>query len=419
MDKKMVEAVIDILTTCKSSRKVEEMLERKGNRKESPFARGVGSNDDAEHGSRAQIVGKKVWMDVMKVWLYSSSNGDAVENANVVLLSIQGGFKKVTMQIRQGLEKLSGEEIALWFFFAVVASEHCMDYGYHMDVRPVNNHSEVMDINISIGLYNIQEVDIVKGVLTVSISTFVSWFDQRMVWKPAEFGGITKIRISMKEVWTPPITLLNPVEFTTMAHFRLKLKRQSLFYILTVILPVVGIGSLAGIVFLLPSESGERVSFTFTILVALAVFLTVVEDHLPKSSEPVSLMCTFVLIGILTNCAGCVFVVLNLAIFHRDESVPKMKWHTSISQCKRKNRDIYTIRMEQSEEFRPSQSNEVIKTKPIKVKETEVNGDEVVTWRDVSKAIDRVMMYIMIIVGSVPVPILMIYISALSEYPET
>ncbi|XP_045160770.2 neuronal acetylcholine receptor subunit beta-3-like [Mercenaria mercenaria] len=383
-----------------------------------------------------------------------------------------------------------------------------------MDVRPVNNHSEVMDINISIGLHNIQEVDIVKGVLTVSISTFVSWFDQRMVWNPAEFGGITKIRISMKEVWTPPITLLNPVEFTTMgnpnsyviyyysglavflpagvirsfcnfntkywpfdkqmcdiafapmdymtdevqlhittpaintaffvpnpewtldgtsyytsnsytlstAHFRLKLKRQSLFYILTVILPVVGIGSLAGLVFLLPSECGERVSFTVTILVALAVFLTVVEDHLPKSSEPVSLMCTFVLTGILTNCAGCVFVVLNLAIFHRDESVPKMKWHTSIvriSQCKRKNRGMYAIRMEQSEEFRPSQNNEVIKTKPTKVNQTEVNGDEVVTWRDVSKAIDRVMMYIMIIVGSVPVPILMIYISALSEYPET
>jgi uncharacterized membrane protein len=39
------------------------------------------------------------------------------------------------------------------------------------------------------------------------------------------------------------------------------------------------------LVFLLPVESGERTSFSFTLLLTLIVFMTMVSDRLPSSND--------------------------------------------------------------------------------------------------------------------------------------
>lgn len=61
--------------------------------------------------------------------------------------------------------------------------------------------------------------------------------------------------------------------FNTIA-FRFKLKRKSKFVVVNVILPIVLIAAINMLVFVLPADSGERVGFSVTILLALAVLLT-------------------------------------------------------------------------------------------------------------------------------------------------
>jgi hypothetical protein len=52
----------------------------------------------------------------------------------------------------------------------------------------------------------------------------------------------------------------------------LKLKRQPMFFVLNLILPVCLMSILNIFVFLLPADSGERVGYAITVLLAIAVF---------------------------------------------------------------------------------------------------------------------------------------------------
>lgn len=67
--------------------------------------------------------------------------------------------------------------------------------------------------------------------------------------------------------------------------FYLKIRRKPLFYILSVLFPCMLTSSVAILAFLLPPESGEKVSLNVTILLSLAVFLLMISDQLPASSD--------------------------------------------------------------------------------------------------------------------------------------
>lgn len=67
--------------------------------------------------------------------------------------------------------------------------------------------------------------------------------------------------------------------------FYLKIRRKPLFYILSVLFPCMLTSFVAILAFLLPPESGEKVSLNVTILLSLAVFLLMVSDQLPASSD--------------------------------------------------------------------------------------------------------------------------------------
>ncbi|XP_060074455.1 acetylcholine receptor subunit beta-type unc-29-like [Ylistrum balloti] len=64
------------------------------------------------------------------------------------------------------------------------------------------------------------------------------------------------------------------------------LQRRPMFQIINTIVPFSILGLLNIMVFLLPFESGERVGFSVTVLLAVAVFMTIVADTLPVTSEP-------------------------------------------------------------------------------------------------------------------------------------
>ncbi|GFR75065.1 neuronal acetylcholine receptor subunit alpha-6 [Elysia marginata] len=94
--------------------------------------------------------------------------------------------------------------------------------------------------------------------------------------------------------------------------YNFEFKRRSEFYLMNVLVPVILMSLLSPLVFALPEESGERVSFSITLLLSLAVFMGIVAGHLPQSSQPLPIAIVY-LFTLLIHCGLCVvFSVLHL-----------------------------------------------------------------------------------------------------------
>ena len=73
-------------------------------------------------------------------------------------------------------------------------------------------------------------------------------------------------------------------------RFSLLLKRKPMFYTINIITPCITMSLLALLVFYLPPDSGEKVSLGITVLLSFSVFLLLVAENVPKTSEFVPLL---------------------------------------------------------------------------------------------------------------------------------
>jgi hypothetical protein len=78
--------------------------------------------------------------------------------------------------------------------------------------------------------------------------------------------------------------------FSTL-DFAVILKRRPGYYLSQIIFPVLVVSLLTNITFLLPADSGEKISFILTVLLALAVLLTLIGDSMPTTSNHTSILC--------------------------------------------------------------------------------------------------------------------------------
>ncbi|VDL89003.1 unnamed protein product [Schistocephalus solidus] len=81
--------------------------------------------------------------------------------------------------------------------------------------------------------------------------------------------------------------------------YKIKLRRKTLFYTVNLILPCVMISLLSICVFYLPSDAGEKVTLSISIVVALIVFLILVSKILPPTSTSIPLISRYLLFTFL------------------------------------------------------------------------------------------------------------------------
>lgn len=397
---------------------------------------------------------------------------------------------------------------------------------YNSDVLPVNNQSETLNINLTTYVFTISSVDQVQGAVTMGVMVAQEWFDEKLTWTPSDHNGITTISIKSEDVWTPPLTVSNPVEFTmldkswmqvmymyngkamftvgeivkftctfymkfwpydkqicslnlfvygytssqltlsvpgtvvntdyytengewyldknsfkystedffgaTNIKYSFKLERLPAFYLLTVILPTNGIGALTCFVFLLPSESGERIGYSITILLSLAVFLTVVAMDLPKMSDPLPVMCLCVLFNMIVCVSALILVILNMVLYHRDDKVPISRFYKTLVRVSRfgcfenkvhdgknKQATIFGARdslvAKDNDEERPKRKD-LISVQSCDRFEKPTDSDDEISWIEVSKAIDKLLFIAMVVLTYIPSVIILIYIAAASDY---
>ncbi|XP_046581900.1 acetylcholine receptor subunit delta-like [Haliotis rubra] len=92
---------------------------------------------------------------------------------------------------------------------------------------------------------------------------------------------------------------------TNFASFEFLLKRKSMFYIVSIILPMTLLSLLNACVFLLPPDSGEKMSYLISIFVSYAVFMNFVNDSIPKSGD----VCRLSVYLTLVLCQSCLAII--------------------------------------------------------------------------------------------------------------
>ncbi|XP_060068264.1 acetylcholine receptor subunit beta-type lev-1-like [Ylistrum balloti] len=170
-------------------------------------------------------------------------------------------------------------------------------------------------------------------------------------------------------------------------------ERKALFFVLNFILPTIFMCFINLFVFALPAESGERVGFSITVLLAIAVFLSIVSSNLPQTSSPeMALLCYLLVIHIVLSVMIMVCVILGLRFYFRSDEQQVPGYISKLTRIVN-NKTCGNLKTSDV-------SPEPQKTDPVTAKTgpdgAELNGDnsvptyDAVTWNQVSIAFDKV-----------------------------
>merc|ERR1719242_2999234 len=110
-------------------------------------------------------------------------------------------------------------------------------------------------------------------------------------------------------------------------YLNITMRRKTLFYTVNLIIPCMGISFLTVLVFYLPSDSGEKVSLSISILLSLTVFFLLLAEIIPPTSLVVPLLGKFVLFTmILDTFSICVTVVVLNVHFRSPQTHTMAPW---------------------------------------------------------------------------------------------
>jgi len=106
--------------------------------------------------------------------------------------------------------------------------------------------------------------------------------------------------------------------------FNITLRRKTLFYTVNLIIPVIGISSLSFLVFYLPSDSGEKVSLTISILLSLTFFLLVLIEIIPSTSLALPLIGIYITFCLVMITLSVLVTISVLNVHFRSPSTHRM-----------------------------------------------------------------------------------------------
>ena len=156
------------------------------------------------------------------------------------------------------------------------------------------------------------------------------------------------------------------------------IKRHSLYYSIIVICPTMLFVALNPLVFLLPVESGERIGLSMTVLLSYAIFLTLVSDAIPASSNPMSITLIVMMITITISSIIVFMNIIILTLYYRENNTQMNTFWRFIGTRLPWSRHDNIVMPLQDEKPGPSSS----------WKEREV------TWKDVTDGLDILCLFV-------------------------
>ena len=189
--------------------------------------------------------------------------------------------------------------------------------------------------------------------------------------------------------------------FNRFINFNIYIKRQPIFLLVNIFLPIVFMAFINIFVFLLPAEAGERVSYTITCLLSTAVFLTLINDNLPSTSDKMARISYYLASTLIVSVAVCILTIVNLRIFHTSDKKPvsssfkTMVKLVTLKQCKTESKRLtVTVHPAYDEtKLRYDETNEKTDIGSSAHEQQSKSHESEITWQDVSRAFDLIYLF--------------------------
>ncbi|CAL2029144.1 unnamed protein product [Caenorhabditis brenneri] len=126
---------------------------------------------------------------------------------------------------------------------------------------------------------------------------------------------------SIWDVIDVPASLVNK---RSRIEFQVRIRRKTLFYTVVLIIPTVLMAFLSMAVFFLPTDSGEKITLTISVLLSIVVFLLLVSKILPPTSSTIPLMAKYLLLTFVLNVITILVTVIIINVYFRGPRTHRM-----------------------------------------------------------------------------------------------
>ncbi|XP_060573329.1 neuronal acetylcholine receptor subunit alpha-2-like [Ruditapes philippinarum] len=106
--------------------------------------------------------------------------------------------------------------------------------------------------------------------------------------------------------------------------FGIELRRKYSYYLINIVLPVFFMQLLGLVVFAVPTDSGEKLSFALTLLLSLTVMMTLVAEKIPTTSLQIPTLSLYMLGGTIISSLELIMTVYILHLKHYRKDKDKM-----------------------------------------------------------------------------------------------
>lgn len=185
----------------------------------------------------------------------------------------------------------------------------------HIRWMPSEISSTACDIDVTYYPFDIQ-------TCSVTVSTWMSGKDEVDLFPAVGVTGFSLDKFGPSGTWdiiSNRVDIVTHAENPTKLKFTLRLKRLRTYYVLNIVLPIVFLSFTASMVFLLPAEAGEKIGMGITVLLAYAVYLTIIADNMPQTSLQVSYLAVYLTLLLGLTAMGVVLAVVVLHIHHKPD----------------------------------------------------------------------------------------------------
>ncbi|PIO52335.1 Cation transporter family protein [Teladorsagia circumcincta] len=144
----------------------------------------------------------------------------------------------------------------------------------------------------------------------------------KLEFEQAELADLSEYEpSSIWDVIDAPAQLVNR---RSRIEFQVRIRRKTLFYTIILIIPTLIMGTLNMAVFFLPTDSGEKMTLTISVMLSIVVFLLLVSKILPPTSSTIPLMAKYLLLTFVLNVITILITIVIINVYFRSPTTHRM-----------------------------------------------------------------------------------------------
>lgn len=183
-----------------------------------------------------------------------------------------------------------------------------------------------------------------------------------------------------------------------------ELRRYARYSVVNVIVPILTLTVLNILAVFIPVASGERLSYCMTVLLALAVFLSFVSEHLPNNSNNMAKLCLLLICILIMSTILCIGSVLSVYLYCQPEENNPPAWMLRMlvllfrreSSKNGSQSEVLDVCNNHASKQTPSNDEHKEALPDKKSSSTKDQSETGFTWKDASKCVDRIFCYVAI-----------------------